>query len=172
MCYTQAMKNIEYKPTNYPSDLTDVQWEIIAGFFPMGNKGEAHKRSLVEAVLYLVDNGCKWRALPHDYPKWSTVKSFYYRAVETGTWEKAMRFLVGETRKKAGRKESPSYALIDSQSVKTIYASDERGFDGGKNERAEAAYSHGHNGQSACCVSSCGEYSRHRVWSHPRNASL
>ena len=79
------MKNIEYKPTNYPSDLTDVQWETISKYFPEGNKSLIHKRSLVEAVLYLVDNGCKWRSLPHDYPKWSTVKSFYYRAVENGT---------------------------------------------------------------------------------------
>jgi len=46
------MKDIEYKPTNYPSDLSDVQWEKIAEFFPMGNKGEIHKRSLVEAVLH------------------------------------------------------------------------------------------------------------------------
>jgi putative transposase len=131
------MKNIEYKPTCYPSDLTNAQWEEIAFLFPMGNKGNTHKRSLVEAVLYLVDNGCKWRALPHDYPNWSTVKSFYYRAVENGTWEKVMQYLVRETRKKAGRNENPSYGLIDSQSVKTIYASDERGFDGGKkNERS------------------------------------
>ena len=33
---------------------------------------------------------------------------------------------------KAGRTENPSYSLIDSQSAKTIYASDERGIDGGK----------------------------------------
>ena len=33
------------------------------------------------------------------------------------------------TRKKAGRNPNPSYALIDSQSVKTAYASDQRGFD-------------------------------------------
>jgi putative transposase len=132
------MKNIEYKRTCYPSDLTDAQWEKIAGYFPMGNKGEVHKRSLVEAVLYLVDNGCKWRALPHDFPKWSTVKSFYYRAVENGTWEKVMQFLVKETRKRAGRNESPSYGLIDSQSVKTVYASDERGFDGGKKRKGES----------------------------------
>ena len=129
------MKKIEYKATNYPSDLTDTQWEKISEYFPMGNKGETHKRSLVEAVLYLVDNGCKWRALPHDFPKWSTVKSFYYRAVENGTWEKVMQYLVKETRKKAGRNESPSYGLIDSQSVKTIYASDERGIDGGKKRK-------------------------------------
>jgi len=130
------MKNIEYTPTNYPSDLTDTQWETIAEYFPMGNKGTVHKRSLVEAVFYLIDNGCKWRALPHDYPNWSTVKSFYYRAVEDGTWERIMLILVKKIRLKAGRKPSPSYGLIDSQSVKTVYASDERGFDGGeKNQR-------------------------------------
>ena len=37
-----------------------------------------------------------------------------------------------KNRVKAGRKEGPSYGLIDSQSAKTIYASDERGYDGGK----------------------------------------
>lgn len=63
------------------------------------------------------------------------MKSFYYRAVENGTWEEVMRYLVRETRKKAGRSESPSYGLIDSQSVKTIYASDERGIDGGKKQK-------------------------------------
>jgi putative transposase len=87
------MKEVKYKKTSYPSDLTDEQWEKIAGYFPMGNKGEIHKRSLVEAVLHLVDNGCKWRAMPYDFPKWSTVKSFYYRAVEKGTWEKVMQYL-------------------------------------------------------------------------------
>ena len=132
------MKDIKHKPTGYPSDLTDAQWEKIAGYFPMGNKGTVHKRSLVEAVLYLVDNGCKWRALPHDYPNWSIVKSFYYRAVENGTWEKVLQFLVKETRRNAGRNDNPSYGLIDSQSVKTIYASDMRGIDGGKKRKDES----------------------------------
>jgi len=131
------MKDIKYVPTNYPSDLTDAQWGFIAKYFPMGNKGATHKRSLVEAVLYLVDNGCKWRALPHDFPNWSTVKSFYYRAEENGTWAKVMQYLVKETRIRAGRNENPSYGLIDSQSVKTIYASEKRGIDGGKKRRGE-----------------------------------
>ena len=129
------MKNIEYKPTNYPSDLTDKQWEAISEFFPNGNRSEVHKRSLVEAVLYLVDNGCKWRALPHDYPNWSTVKSFYYRAVASGLWEKIMDRLVRKTRINAGRGENPSYSLIDSQSVKTTSSAEERGIDGGKKRK-------------------------------------
>jgi len=131
------MKEIEYKPTNYPSDLTDVQWEKISKFFSIGNKSSVHKRSLVEAVLYLVDNGCKWRALPHDYPKWSTVKSFYYRAVASGIWENVMGFLVKETRMNTGRNENPSYGLIDSQSVKTTIDAENRGYDGGKKRRDE-----------------------------------
>ena len=133
------MKKIEYKPTGYPSDLTDAQWEKISEYFPNGNKSEVHKRSLVEAVLYLVDNGCKWRALPHDYPNWSTVKSFYYRAAASGLWEKVMEILVKKTRLKAGRKEEPSYTLIDSQSAKTTYAAENRGIDGGKKGKGSKA---------------------------------
>ena len=146
-----CMKNIEYKPTNYPSDLTDSQWEVIKDFFPAGNKSSYHKRSLVEAVLYLVDNGCKWRALPHDYPNWSTVKSFYYRAVASGLWEKIMQFLVNKTRINASRNENPSYALIDSQSAKTVYNSDERGFDVEKNKRAKAAHRDRYYGKYPRC---------------------
>ena len=40
--------------------------------------------------------------------------------------------MLKKIRKRAGRKPTPSYAIIDSQSVKTIYASEQRGFDGGK----------------------------------------
>ena len=58
----------EYQAINYESDLTDKQWEAIKEFFPSGNKSKYHKRSLVEAVLYIVKTGCQWRMLPHDYP--------------------------------------------------------------------------------------------------------
>jgi putative transposase len=130
------MKIIEYNPTSYPSDLTDKEWLIIELFFPAGNKSVWHKRSLVNAVLYLVDNGCKWRAIPHDYPPHDTVWSFYRRARESGLWERIMDALVRKTRESAGREESPSYGIIDSQSVKTVAASEERGIDGGKKRKA------------------------------------
>ena len=125
----------EYKRTNYPSDLTDKQWEKIAEFFPSGNKSKHHKRNLVEATMYVVKTGCQWRALPHDYPPYSTVYNFYSRAKKKGTREKVMQFLVKETRIKAGKDAEPSYALIDSQSVKTAYRSDKKGYDGGKKRK-------------------------------------
>ncbi|WP_442871130.1 transposase [Acutalibacter muris] len=35
------------------------------------------KRELTNAVLHLVDSGCKWSQLPQDFPPYSTVHSFY-----------------------------------------------------------------------------------------------
>jgi transposase len=29
------------------------------------------------AVLYVLRTGCQWRALPSDFPKWSTVYSYF-----------------------------------------------------------------------------------------------
>lgn len=133
------MENIEFKPTNYPSDLTDTQWEQIAEFFPQGPNSTHHKRLLVNAVLYLVNNGCKWRALPHDFPPYSTVHSFYRRARMSGLWEKVLGAIVQKARLAAGRNATPSYGIVDSQSIKTIYASEERGIDGGKKRKGENA---------------------------------
>ena len=49
--------------------------------------------------------------------------------------------MVERTRIAAGREPGPSYGLIDSQSVKTIYASEGRGIDGGKKRKGENAIS-------------------------------
>jgi len=72
----------------YSTDSTDEQWDIIAPW---------SKRELVNAMLYLVDNGCKWRNLPHDFPPYSTVHSFYRRARLSGLWDKILQHLVGVT---------------------------------------------------------------------------
>ena len=126
------MKNIEFKPTNYPSDLTDKEWLIIESFFSYGNKSGYHKRSLINAVFYIEKSGCQWRMLPHDYPPYETVWSFYRRARDNGLWEKIMDALVMKVRQNSSRKPTPTYGIIDSQSAKTTSTSDDRGFDGGK----------------------------------------
>lgn len=70
--------------------------------------------------------------------------------MKKGIWEKLMQFLVTETRMKAGRDAEPSYALIDSQSVKTAYHSDKKGYNGEKNKRSKTTYSYRYYGKSPC----------------------
>ena len=115
----------EKERKSYPSDLTDKQREEIAPLYEGICNCTWSKRELTDAVLYLVDSGCKWRQLPHDFPPHSTVHSFYRRARISGLWDKVLEHLVKKTRTNAGRRESPSYAVIDSQSVKTVAGSKE-----------------------------------------------
>ena len=90
----------------------------------------------------LTDRG-KWRNLPKDFPKWKTVYSFYRRACLNGIWDKIQKTLVKKVRLAKGRKEAPSYALIDSQSVKTVSSNENRGYDGGKKQKDESGnYTH------------------------------
>ena len=129
------MKQEYLKRKKYATDLTDKQWAEIEPLFVGMREYKYSKRELLNAVLYLIDNGCKWRNLPHDFPAWQTVYSFFRRATENGLWDKILEHLVEVTRKKEGRNPNPTYAIIDSQSVKTVYASEQRGYDGGKVEK-------------------------------------
>ena len=132
---------------SYASDLSDSQWAVIAPLFPRaGNRSKWEKRELVNAVLYFVDNGRKWRNLPHDFPPYTTAANFYYAAIRSGLWEKIRAALVERVRTDAGRNAGSSYAIIDPQSVKTTSAAEERGIDGGKNKRTQTAHRSGYNG--------------------------
>ena len=119
----------------YPSDLTDAQWEMIKDHFSTGNYGKSRthsQRDLINAVFYIIKTGCQWRMLPRDFPPYSTVHSFYWRAKKKGIWERMMKDLVQKSRLTMGRNPNPTYSLIDSQSVKTTDKAIERGIDGGK----------------------------------------
>ena len=104
------------------------------------------KRELVNAVLYLVDNGCKWRNLPHDFPPYTTVSNFYYAAIRSRLWEKVRAALEERVRTDAGRNADLGYAIIDSQSVKTTSAAEERGINREKNKRTQTAHCSGYYG--------------------------
>ena len=132
------MKEYKKRAQSYPSDLTDKQWEEIKPLFAGMREYTWQKRELMDAVLYFVKTGCQWRHLPHDFPPYSTVHSFYRRARKSGLWDAILEHLVEKTRQNAGRSPNPTYALIDSQSVKTTSASDERGIDGGKKQKVES----------------------------------
>ncbi len=108
----------------YPSDMSDDEGELLKPSIPI-HRGVGHPqtvdfREVVNAILYWADNGIKWRALPHDFPCWSTVYDYYRRWVKTGVWEQINTKLVKLVRLGEGREEEPSLTIIDSQSVKTV----------------------------------------------------
>ena len=120
----------------YPSDLNDKQWEKIKGFFvrpdPRGAKPKHETRTVVNAIFYVTKSGCQWRMLPKDFPPWKTVYDHFRNWCRRGLWERVLDALNRQRRLQAGRTASPTYAIIDSQSVKTQYASDEHGIHGGR----------------------------------------
>jgi len=126
---------------SYKSDLTDKEWEIIKPVFTRATKGQHfckhEKRDLINAVRYINKTGCQWEMLPKEYPPYKTVSSFYNRARDAGLWDEMNDLLVKLTRVQEGRSPDPTYALVDSQSVKTVYACEERGIDGGKKRKGE-----------------------------------
>ncbi len=121
---------------SYYSDLTKREWKEIRRFFAYrarcGRKPSHARRHIVEVIFYLVRSGCQWRMLPRHFPAWQTVYGYFRRWNLNGVWEKVLDELNRKRRVRLGRKASPSYGIIDSQSVKTIYASEEIGIDGGK----------------------------------------
>jgi transposase len=128
----------------YPSDMTDAEWEILgpAARAVMaelrrgrGGRGMVHEvRVVLDAVRYVVKYGVEWRALPADFPPWQAVYAFFERWSARGLPQRLVDQLRGRLRVAQGRKDLPTAASIDSQSVKaadTVGAAS-RGFDGGK----------------------------------------
>ena len=67
--------------TRYPSDLTETQWRRIMLLLPAektrGRRRCTCVREVVNAINYRWRTGCVWRMLPHDFPPWATVYTYF-----------------------------------------------------------------------------------------------
>ena len=120
----------------YPTDLNDTEWQAIAPYLPRASPTGAPRkhnwRRILNALFYVVKNGCVWRALPHDFPAWQTVYHYFRLFRMTGLWEQLNCVIREAVREKAGREAQASAMIADSQSVKSAEGGEMRGFDGGK----------------------------------------
>lgn len=119
--------------TNYPTNISNSQWQIISNFLEVERNRKYELREIINAILYLVKTGCHWRMLPGDFPKWPIVYYYFSTWKKNGIWEYIHESLVEKIRKKQGRNEEPSVGIIDAQSIKsTLVSSQDKGFDAGK----------------------------------------
>ena len=126
-------KEQKRRPRRYTSDMTRKEWQVIAPLLPPAHGNQKLSlQGIVNGIFYLVKTGCHWRFLPQEYPNWSSVSYHFYKWSADGTWEAVNTELCKMDRRKRGRKDSPTGALIDSQSVKTAKEATEVGIDGGK----------------------------------------
>ena len=131
----------------YPTDLTNEQWNLIKHYFkrpdPRGAESIHPKRTIVNAIIYVIRTGIQWRMMPNDLPPWQTVYNHFYRLRNRGIWDQVLIDLTKKCRLELSRNANPSYGIIDSQSVKTQYRGNDRGFDGGKkNKRSKKTHLH------------------------------
>jgi transposase len=107
----------------YPSDVTEEEWAVIAPLIPParrgGRKRSVNIREVFNGVLYLLSTGCQWRAIPKDLPPRSTLLHYLAGWEADGTLRRIQAVLYGQCREQAGRRESPTAGIIDSQSGKS-----------------------------------------------------
>jgi transposase len=132
---------METRARCYPSDTSDAEWAILEPLVPPPRSGGAKggrpawpRRSIVDAILYMVRTGCSWRQLPADFPPWQTVYGQLRTWRDDGTLETIHSRLRDATRASEDRDPIPSAASIDAQSIRCAdtAGATSTGYDAGK----------------------------------------
>lgn len=101
----------------YDSDLTDDEFALIEPHLPP--ERSVCRRSLVNGIMYVLTTGCQWRQLPKDFPPKSTTHEYFTELHSSRALTEIHHVLYGKLRQLEGRNETPTLAIVDSQTVKS-----------------------------------------------------
>ena len=78
-------------------NITKAQYARIEKYFPVqrGNV-KIDNYTFINAILYIAENGCKWRALPEKYGKWNSIYQRFKRWCENGVIQRIFNALQQE----------------------------------------------------------------------------
>jgi len=69
--------------------LTEKEFVKISGLLPIQRGNVKHENLLfLNAVLYVAENGCKWRSLPKEYGNWNSIYKKANRWAKNGVLER------------------------------------------------------------------------------------
>jgi transposase len=115
-----------------------MQWEFLEPMLPRPLKRgrpRTDRRLILDAILYVLKGGIPWRLLPSSFPPWKTVYHVFRAWTRDHTWAAINDVLRACVRRQGGRRDEPTAAVLDSQSVKSDGHGGEVGYDAGKRIR-------------------------------------
>ncbi len=89
------------------------------------------------AILYLVKEGCTWRAVPHDFPKWQNVRYHYDIWAQPdddgiSLLDRILQKLVEVEREVNERPSHTTKIIVDSKSIQNADTAEKKRYDAGK----------------------------------------
>ena len=74
--------------------ITEEQYKWIEHLFPKPRKAAViNNLEILNAMLYVMENGCKWRSLPSEYGNWHTVYVRINRWAKNGVLQNIFLYL-------------------------------------------------------------------------------
>ena len=95
--------------------INEAQYAVIENCFPKHRKpADISNLDVLNAGIYVLENGCKWRGLPKEYGNWHTIYTRLARWAKSGILQKVFLML----QEKGIIQIHVSIVSLDSTSIK------------------------------------------------------
>src|SRR6187397_643413 len=138
-------ENTKDYTTNYPSDVSDQEWEFCAPYLtlvdPKAPQRRYPLRALFNGVRYVAKTGVQWEYLPSDFPPYHAVYQQARRWMRAGVFEHMAADVRKLLRMLQDRASAPSAVILDGRTLQSVPESGGRaGYDGYKRKRGSKVH--------------------------------